>query len=142
DNLRTTFGDLGPALARLLPRLKTLVPEFSPRTDLGPAEARRHLFNCFCELVNRVAREHAALMILDDLHWADDSTLSLLEHLTLRLADIPMLVVGTYRDAERDVARSLADYLEKLHRGPMVAHVRLKGLLPNDVSGILESLSG
>jgi predicted ATPase len=142
ENLRTALGEQGPELARLLPRLKTMVPEFSPRTDLGPAEVRRHLFSCYCDLVKRIARERSALMILDDLHWADDSTLALLEHLTQRLADIPMLVVGTYRDAELDLVRGLGNFLEKLLRGRAATHVKLKALLPDGVEAVLQSLSG
>jgi DNA-binding winged helix-turn-helix (wHTH) protein/tetratricopeptide (TPR) repeat protein len=142
DILRTTFGEQGPELTRLLPRLKTLVPELSPRTDLGPAEARRYLFNCFCDFVARTARERSALMLLDDLHWADDSTLSLLDHLIQRLGDLRMLVVGTYRDSELDAAGGLAKYLEKLLRERMVTQVRLKALPPGDVAGMLHNLSG
>jgi tetratricopeptide (TPR) repeat protein len=81
-------------------------------------------------------------MILEDLHWADDSTLSLLDHLIQRLAGTPMLVVGTYRDSELDAAGGLAKYLEKLLRGRMVTQVRLKSLRAGDVAAMLQNLSG
>jgi DNA-binding winged helix-turn-helix (wHTH) protein/tetratricopeptide (TPR) repeat protein len=142
DTLRTTFGEQGPELTRLIPRLRSLAPEFSPRTDLGPAEARRYLFNCFGDFVARLAGGRPALMILEDLHWADDSTLSLLDHLIQRLAGSPMLVVGTYRDSELDAAGGLAKYVEKLLRGRMVTQVRLKSLLAGDVAAMLQNLSG
>ncbi len=142
DAMRTTFGEQGGELTRLLPRLRTLVPDFSPRTDLGPAEARRYLFNSFCDFVSRIAREQSALLLLEDLHWGDDSTLSLLEHLIQHLRDMPVLVVGTYRDSDLDMTPGLAKYLENLLRERLGARVRLKRLLPDEVAGMLRGLSG
>jgi DNA-binding winged helix-turn-helix (wHTH) protein/tetratricopeptide (TPR) repeat protein len=142
DALRATFGEQGGELTRLLPRLRALVPDFSPRTDLGPAEARRYLFNSFCDFVSRIARERSALLLFEDLQWADDSSLSLLAHLIQRLRDMPVLVIGTYRDSELDMTPGLAKYLEKLLRERLAARVRLKRLLHGEVAAMLQGLSG
>ncbi len=141
DRLRSALGDQGPELARLLPKLKNILPELSPPLELPPAQARRHLFNCFCDFAARVTRERPMLMILDDLHWADDSTLSLLDHLTQRLSGLPLLVVGTYRDAQLNVTRGLAKTLEDLLRGRSATWVRLKRLSRDEVAAMLKSLS-
>ncbi|MGH7779428.1 MAG: ATP-binding protein [Candidatus Binataceae bacterium] len=140
--LRTMFGEQGGELTRLLPKLQTLVPEYLPRRDLGAAESRRYLFNCFCDFVRHQTFERSAQMLVEDLHWADESTLSLLDHLIQRLVDTPMLVVGTYRDSDLDVAGGLARYLENFLRRRMVAHVRLKSLPSKDVARMLHNLSG
>ncbi len=142
DSLRTALGDQGPELARLLPKLKSILPELPPPLDLPPAQARRHLFNCFFDFVARIASERPTLMILEDLHWADDSTLSLLDHLTQRLSDLPLMVIGTYRDAELSASRPLAKTLEDLLRRRLATRVRLKGLPRDGVAAMLESLSG
>jgi predicted ATPase/DNA-binding winged helix-turn-helix (wHTH) protein len=142
DTLRTALGDQGPELARLLPKLKTILPELPPPLDLPPAQARRHLFNCFCDLIARIASEQPSVMILDDLHWADDSTLSLLDHLTQRLSGLPLMVIGTYRDAELNVTRELAKALENLLRGRLATRVRLKPLARDEVAEMLLGLSG
>jgi DNA-binding winged helix-turn-helix (wHTH) protein/tetratricopeptide (TPR) repeat protein len=142
DSLRRAVGEQGPELARLLPKLKNLLPELAPPLDLPPAQARRHLFNCFCDFAARIACEQPALMILDDLHWADDSTLALLDHLTQRLSDLPLMVIGTHRDGEVNVTRSLAKTLEDLLRGRLATGVRLKGLPRDEVAAMLTSLSG
>ena len=142
DSLRRAVGEQGPELARLLPKLKNILPELAPPLDLPPAQARRHLFNCFFDFAARIASEQPALMILDDLHWADDSTLALLDHLTQRLSDLPLMVIGTHRDAELNVTRSLAKTLEDLLRGRLATGVRLKGLPRDEVAAMLTSLSG
>jgi tetratricopeptide (TPR) repeat protein len=142
DLLRTTLASDGPALSLLLPRIRNLVPELPAPPQLPPREGRRHLFNSFCDFVVRLARKQSVLMIVEDLHWADDSTLALLDHLTRRLADLPCLVIATYRDAELDVAGGLARTLEKLLRAKGVTRVELEGLLPEEVAMMLRSLSG
>ncbi len=140
--LSAALGDQAPELARLIPKLKNVLPELPPPLDLPPAQARRHLFNCFFDFVARIASERPTLMILEDLHWADDSTLSLLDHLSQRLSDLPLMVIGTYRDAELNATRPLAKTLEDLLRGRLATRVRLKGLPRDGVAAMLDSLSG
>jgi len=142
DALRTALGEQGPELARLLPRLKNILPGLPPPLDLPPAQARRQLFNCYRDFIARVAREQPLLLVLEDLHWSADSTLSLLDHLIQRLSDLPLLLVGTYRDAELNVTGGLAKTLEDLLRGRLATQVRLKGLPRDEVALMLKSLSG
>ena len=142
DALRKLLGEEGPELGRLLPKLKRTLPELPPPLELSPMQARRNLFNCFCDFAARIAREQPTLLVIEDLHWAEDSTLSLLDHLTQRLADLPLLVVGTYRDAESEITRGLAKTLEDLLRGRLATRVRLKGLPHDEVAAMLNSLSG
>src|SRR5579862_1377019 len=142
DTLRTALGEQASELARLLPKLKNILPELPPPLDLPPAQARRHLFNCFFDFVARIASERPTLMILEDLHWADDSTLSLLDHLTHRLSDLPLMMIGTHRDADLNVTRPLTKTLEDLLRGRLATRVKLKGLPRDGVAAMLESLSG
>ena len=142
DDLRAMLGDEGPELARLLPKLNRILPDLPPPLELPPQQARRHLFNCFCDFVTRVAREQPTLLILEDLHWADDSSLLLLGHLTQRLSGLPLLVAGTYRDVELDVAGELARTLENLLRGRLATALTLTGLRREEVADMLSSLSG
>src|SRR5712692_3999645 len=142
DHLRTMLRDEGPELAKLLPKLKRILPDLPPPLELPPEQARRHLFNCFCDFVARLAKERPTLLILEDFHWADDSTLSLLGHLTQRLSEVPLLVAVTYRDAEFNVTRELARTLEDLLRGRLAMSIRLDGLQRDEVAHMLRSLSG
>ncbi len=142
DRLRSLLGEEAPELARLMPKLKRLLPDLPAPLELPPDQARRHLFNCFCDFAARLAWEQPALILLDDLHWADESSLSLLVHLAQRLSDLPLLVVGTYRDTEIDVTHALAKTLENLLRGHRAIPVRLKGLVRNEVALMLKGLSG
>ncbi len=140
--LRAALGADGPELARLLPKLKKVVPELPLPVALPPPQARRHLFNSFFDFVTRVASTRPAVIILEDLHWADDSTLSLLDHIARRLADLPLMLICTYRDAEMNITPSLAGTLEALVRGRLATEVRLRLLPRGEVAAMLSSLSG
>jgi predicted ATPase len=52
------------------------------------------------------------VVVLEDLHWADESSLQLLLHVAPSVSSQPLLVIGTYRDVELDVTRPFARALE------------------------------
>ena len=68
------------------------------------------------EFLARAGSAQPLLLVLDDLHWADDATMLLLRHIAQGLPEVPILVVGTYRDVELEVARPLSQALEELIR--------------------------
>ncbi len=142
DRLRAALGPEAAELARLFPKLRNILPELPPSRALPPAQARRHLLNCFFDFAARAASTRPALMILDDLHWADDSTLALLDHIARRLSDQPLMVICTYRDAETNITPVLARTLEDLVRGRLATEVRLKRLPHGEVAAMLNSLGG
>jgi DNA-binding winged helix-turn-helix (wHTH) protein len=142
DHLRTLLGEEGPELARLLPKVKRILPDLPRGLELPPREARHHLLNSFCDFVARIAREQAALLMVEDLQWADDSTLTLLGHLAPRLGRLPVMVAATYRDAQLDVRAGLARALEEFLRGRLATELRLTGLHRDEVAQMLRSLSG
>jgi len=142
DRLRNMLGDDGPELARLLPKLRRIIPDLAPAMELAPEQARRQLFNNFSNFIARLSREQPTLLVLEDLHWADESTLALIYHLSQRLADMPLLAIATHRESEIDVSPNLSRTLEDLVRGRFAIQVRLKGLPSNEVALMLKTLSG
>ena len=122
---------LGPSAAWLGP----LMPELAgparpagppPLADLGAA--RFHLNQAVAGLLRRLADTRPLLVVVDDLHWADAPSLSLLAFLAGELNDARLVVVGTYRDVEALPGRPLADTLGALAREPVVERISLGGL--------------
>ena len=64
----------------------------------------------------RGARTRPVFLIIDDVHWADESTLALLVHLARRLTQVPAVIVGTFRDTSVEVGAALAKAVEDLIR--------------------------
>jgi DNA-binding winged helix-turn-helix (wHTH) protein/predicted ATPase len=141
DRLRAALGPEASELARLLPKLRNILPGLPPSRSLPPPEARRHLLNSVFDFAARAASTRPALMILEDIHWADDSTLALLDHIARRLSDQPLMVICTYRDAEINITPVLARTLEDLVRGRLATEVRIKRLPRGEVAAMLSSLS-
>ena len=113
------------ALAQAAREIALLVPELQDRVspdapaEYGPAADRYRLFEAVTNyLLGLSAGTEAAglLLCLDDLHWADKSTLLLLRHLARRLDGSRLLVVGTYRPEEIDDSHPLAGVLAELAR--------------------------
>ena len=77
-----------------MPDLVTAAPD---RPDADPDAERYRLFEAVTELLADAAASRGAVIVLDDLHWADEPTLLLLRHLLVVARPENLLVVATYR---------------------------------------------
>ncbi|HVE98872.1 MAG TPA: LuxR C-terminal-related transcriptional regulator [Mycobacteriales bacterium] len=84
------------------------------------------------ELLRTLSAGHRAVLLLDDLHWADRDTLGLLEYLVDGLRELPVRVVGSARDDE-----AAPDGLVALGRHPRVQSLPL--LVEELLAGLVES---
>ncbi len=146
ETLRNTLGDSAPEVAKLMPELRRIFPDIPAPPELPPEQERRYLFNGMREFLTRAGQPQAGqpqgiVFVLDDLHWADDSALLLLQHIAQQLHEMPVLILGTYRDVELDVARPLARTLEALLRQRLAHRITLRRLPEDDVSAMLRALS-
>jgi class 3 adenylate cyclase/tetratricopeptide (TPR) repeat protein len=58
---------------------------------------REELFTAWRRFLERVAQQNPAVLVFEDLHWADDAMLAFLEYLADRAKAVPLLVIGTAR---------------------------------------------
>jgi DNA-binding SARP family transcriptional activator/RecA/RadA recombinase len=122
---------LGPSagwLGQLMPELAGPAPPAGPPRVADLAVARFQLNQAVSGLLRRAAETRPLLVIVDDLHWADVPSLSLLAFVGGELKDARLVVVGTYRDVEVLAGRPLADMLGALAREPLVERIALGGL--------------
>jgi tetratricopeptide (TPR) repeat protein len=88
-------------LARLWPHLRASQPDLPAPPGVPPDEERRRVFEALTQVFLALLQSGSALVFfLDDLHWADRSTLAWLEYLVARLRDAPLVVVAAYRAEE------------------------------------------
>ena len=139
---RQFLADEAPEIARLLPKLRQLCPDIPPPLDLPPEQERRYLFNSVWEVLARMARAQPVLLVLDDIHWADEPTMLLVEHLAERISDVPVLMVGLYRDSQLDAGRPLSRTFEELTRRRLARWMPLKRLQQDAVAQMLQGLAG
>ena len=134
---------LGPArdaLAPLLPELSATEPARAP-TAGGDAFAQSRLFGLLRALLDRLAAEAPVLFAIEDLHWADRSTLEFLGSLLRGLRDERLLLVCTYRSDELHRRHPLRPFLAEEERRELVQRVELEPFsraeLAAQVGGIL-----
>ncbi len=140
--LRQALGDVAAEIARIAPALRRVFPDIPPPVELPAELARRYVWNSLSEFVDRAAQGQPLLLVLEDLHWADESTVLVTEYLAPLLPDMPVLVLGTYRDMEVDVHHPLARVIGELGRRSLVERVSLRRLSFDGVSAMLRALAG
>lgn len=138
-------------LARLLPNRATLDAGTSapatestsdPSAPSDPDTARHRLHVAVAELLTAASRRSPLLLVLEDVHWADASTLLLLRHLVRVSGDARMLLVVTYRDVGEDAIPDLTAALIELRRSEGVARVRLSGLSEEEIGEFAQRNTG
>jgi DNA-binding winged helix-turn-helix (wHTH) protein/tetratricopeptide (TPR) repeat protein len=134
-------GDLGSDIARLVPNLTVRIPELGRVAVIDPESERFHLFQAVDRLLSSASKRTALLVLLDDLHWADKSSLLLLRHLARGAPSTAIFLVGTYRGdgvEQTPFGALLAD----LHRDQSAARMALRGLPMEDVERLVQVIIG
>src|SRR5207249_743656 len=116
DDLRADLGGGGPALAQLVPAVRKVASDLPEPTALQPPEERFRLFDALARLLEARAARAPVLLCLDDLHWADRGSVDAFHHIVRPLHRHPVLVLGTYRDAEVGRDHALTEALGSLRR--------------------------
>jgi len=101
------------------------------------ASARFMMFAVACQALADAAADRGLLVVLEDLQWADRTSLLLLRHLTGELARSRLLVVATFREP---AVAPLADLLPALLRAGDSRPIRLAGLSRPDIARWLRRL--
>ena len=139
---REVIGDAAPEIARLQPALRAMYGDIASPLELPPDRQRAHLHATFREFLTRATRVAPMAVLLDDLHWADDASLALLQHTATYIDTIPLVVLGTFRDAELDANRPFARAVEALVSQRLARRILLKRLATEDVAELLAALGG
>jgi class 3 adenylate cyclase/tetratricopeptide (TPR) repeat protein len=140
--LRRALGDVAPEIARIAPALRRAFPDIPPPLELPAELARRYVWNSFSEFMGRAAQGRPLLLVLEDLHWADESTVLLTEYLAPLLPEMPVLILGTYRDFEVDLYHPLNLVIAQLRRRRLVEQLNLRRLSFDGVRAMLRALTG
>src|SRR6185369_9709419 len=102
-------------------------PDASAVVSGDPNTARFSLFREVASAIGRESSRQPIVIVLEDLHAADHSTLLLLEFLAGSLRALPVLVIGTYRDLEARTRAEVGDILARVGRSGEVLHLSRLG---------------
>jgi tetratricopeptide (TPR) repeat protein len=135
-------SDIIHEVAQIIPDLRlpqsTLRPSVSGKLD--PNEARFRLFDAVTNFLKVGARSDPMLIVLDDIHDADETSLALLRFMARELSGAAILLVATYREEEVGRSPVLSKLIGELSRDALSIPVR--GLSESEVARLVELRSG
>jgi predicted ATPase len=123
------------AIAALVPEVQEKLPGLyipHPQSDLE--QGRLRLFDAITTFFYQASQHQPLVLIFDNLHWADKSSLLLLEFMAEELATARLLLLGTYRDTELLRGHPLQQALGELIKLPHFQRLSLVGLTEHDVA--------
>ena len=148
DLLRSLFASRPAAplatelerLARdLFPLLPELVPDQAmPLLPLEPEQEKRRLFAVLANFFLRLSASSPLLLIIEDVHWSDSTSLDFLHTLARRTVSQPLLLLVTYRQDE--MRAELSSWLAQLTRERLAEALRLVPLSRNEVDTMLSAI--
>jgi len=140
--LETEMGPNAAAIATLLPEIHQKLPGLTPLPELEPEQARFRLFDSIAAFLKNASAATPLVMVLEDLHWADRSSLMLCEFVSREISDSRVMLLGTYRGVEVDRRHPLSQTLGALIREPNFDRVQLGGLDVTEVGRFVELSAG
>jgi DNA-binding SARP family transcriptional activator len=142
DALRTQLGDGGADLAQMLPELRQLIPDLPPPPAAEAEGARFRLFDAAARFLRNASREQPLVLILDDLHAADEPSLLLLRFIGRELAGSRLVIVGAYRNVDPALRDSLVSTLSELGREPATHRIDVGGLTGEAIASYIALETG
>jgi DNA-binding CsgD family transcriptional regulator len=135
--IRDVLGPLAPEFMKLLPELALLIPAIQPSPALEPLAEKYRLFESLARFAVSLAAANPLLMILEDLHWSDESSLELLHFFARRVPALRILLIGTYRSEE--ISLQLLHHLAEFDRERLAEEIRLLPLMREEVEQIMRA---
>ncbi len=142
DTLRQMPLATAAELAKLAPELELKLGSLSSNPPLSANEERLRLFDHVARFLQGLAMPDGLVLFLDDLHWADQGTLSLLRYLLRTMRGDRVLALAAYRDVELNRTHPLAAALVDWNRERLVTRLPLGRLSRADTRELLSSLLG
>lgn len=140
EALASLPGVATPELERLVPALTSPLPSLAPppAASQEPEQEKRRLFHALTQFILGQSGADHVLLVVDDLHWSDETSLEFLLSLARRAPDHPLLLVLSYRSEE--IGLGLRHFLAELDRERLAREIVLKPLTRGGVGAMLRAI--
>ena len=143
DELQATLGAAAAPIAEILPEIRHRFRDLAPLLPTpDPQQQRFRLFDAMTGFWKAAAATEPLLLIIDNLHWADASSLRMLEFFASEIADSHILLLATYRDTELGRQHPLSVTLGDLARYGHFHRFRLAGLNRQESATLIAQSGG
>jgi len=143
DALRQAWDlDVLVGFERELHELPRLIPDLGGRESAAPAvqsrdDSRLRLFEEVLAVLDRLASVEPVVLLLEDLHWADASTLDLVAFLTHAVRERRVVLIATYRSEEVLSGGDLHRLAAELVGGSLAVSLHLEPLARDELEALL-----
>lgn len=147
DALSTTYAftptEIRRQAAHRWPYLGAILPDQIELPEAATEyDDQQRVFRAVTSFLETVSSTRPVALLLDDLHWADDSSLKLLLHLARHTIELPIVILGTYRDVEVGRKHPLEGALRDLNREELVTRVDIKRLPEEGTAALVSATIG
>jgi predicted ATPase/class 3 adenylate cyclase/transcriptional regulator with XRE-family HTH domain len=141
-SVRAQVPQRWPEVARLLPDQTIGVAVGSSGQASGGYDDQQRLFWHLTGFLQALAAERPLALLLDDLHWADQASIALLQHLVRHTREHRILYLGTYRDIEVAQLHPLARAVRDLGREHLVERLDVRRFPKQGTTALLTAMLG
>lgn len=141
DEFRAVLGENAAEVATLVPALRQRF-DLPVAPTMPPDQERQYVLHGMAEFIQRGAERQPLVLVYEDLHWVDESTLVLLQTILGRLDALPILLVATMRPTDAGTATPLAAALPTLLRHPATREHHLEPLDRAAVAEVVGTWAG
>jgi ABC-type oligopeptide transport system substrate-binding subunit len=127
-------------LLNLAPELRSRYPDLLENPRAAPQAEQQRLFENLLIFHTVLSGYAPLLVVLEDAHWADSGTLSLLRYLARHTRRQRVMIVATYHEVEEDQARPLHEVLLDLNRERLATRLKLARLGREETAELLSVL--
>ncbi len=144
-DLQALASDMGSGaadIAQVVTEIRDRLPGLATPPALEPDEARFRLFDSITTFLKNASNREPLVIVLDDIQWADEASLLLLQFLAREIQSARVLVIGTVRDTELEREQPSARVLAELTKEPVTSSIALTGLTTDDITQYVELSTG
>ena len=127
-----------PEIVKLLPELALTLPSLQPSPPLDPEAEKRRLFEALAQFFTRLSDVHPLLVVVEDVHWSDETSLEFLYFFLRRVRDFPTMALATYRHEEAPAR--LNHLLAQLDRERRAEEIVLHPLGRDEVAAMVQTI--
>ncbi len=144
-DLQALASDMGSGaadIAQVVTEIRDRLPGLATPPALEPEEARFRLFDSITTFLKNASNREPLVIVLDDVQWADEVSLLLLQFLAREIQSSRVLVLCTVRDTELDREQPSARVLAELTKEPLTVSIALSGLTTSEITQFVELSTG
>lgn len=142
DDVRAVLGNDAAVVAKVMSELADRLSGLQQPVALTPEAERYRLFDAIAGVLGRFVADVPAVLFLDDLQWADRATVHLVQHLARHVAEIPLLILITYRDIEVVDEAPLTALVDEVERSRIGERIALQPLSREDSATLVAHVLG